>query len=159
MTFNEDTGEDAVCHICGAQQYSECGHLVADFDRTFLELLGGELFDRDDEFKSLIEEVFIPHVKAGTIPPLHEPDLIELWASCTLEVFDDAEWLELDGHVFQRVLIEALKGAGAIEPEGSLIDPGGPGMTSSVTLLFSEGPKTCIKDALIELETKLHAAR
>ncbi|WP_213544983.1 hypothetical protein [Vannielia litorea] len=48
--------------------------------------------------------------------------------------------------VFYRLLIDRLQAAGALDRPGPMVDPGGPGMTSSVSLLFTERP-TDVVDA------------
>lgn len=140
MTINEDTGEDVTCPLCKAPEYWECGHLVAGLDRSFCECFGGALFDREPEFRETVEEFFRAHLKAGTSPSIPSGELSELWETVSLQAFEEGESLDLDGFVFQRVLIEVLEDAGGFELEGSLIDSGGPGMTSSVSLLFAERP-------------------
>lgn len=52
-------------------------------------------------------------------------------------------------------MIELLEEAGAYDLPGSLMDPGGPGMTSSMSLLFAERPSTVIDLALQHLSGKL----
>ena len=159
MTINEDTGEDVTCPLCQSPEYWECGHLVASLDRTFCECDGGELFDREHEFREVVEMAFRAHFKAGsTSSNLPSGALRELWETLSPQSFEEAvegDGLELDGFVFQRVLIEALEDAGVIEPKGQLCDPGGPGMTSSVSLLFAKRPQDCIKKALALLRLQL----
>ena len=155
MTIREDTGEDVLCPICATSEYWECGHLVAGFDKTFCECFGGEIFDRQHEFKVLVEEAFLPHLRAGTSPALSASGLKELWQTAELQSFEDEPCVALDGYVFQQVLIETLRASGAIKPEGSLIDPGGPGMTSAVSLLFSEDPQDCLETAMASLRVHL----
>jgi hypothetical protein len=155
MTINEDTGEDVVCPVCKALEYWECGHLVAGFDRSFCECFGGEFFDQQHTFRGIIEKSFLSHHTAGSSPSFSSRDLKALWETARLNASDGEVEIALDSFVFQRVLIEALSEAGAIEPEGSLIMPGGPGMTSSVSLLFSESPQACIETAKASLQRNL----
>jgi hypothetical protein len=155
MTINEDTGEDVLCPICESPEFGECGHLVADFDRTYCECNGGEIFERQNEFIAIVEQAFLPHLQAGTSPALSSPELEELWNTAELHSLEDEPYVALDGYVFQHVLIETLLESGAIEPEGSVIDPGGPGMTSAVSLLFSENPDDCIEKAMDSIRANL----
>jgi hypothetical protein len=55
---NEDTDQEPTCSICGTSEYLDCGHLVANIDKTFRECLDGAMYDRDWEFRSLIEDTF-----------------------------------------------------------------------------------------------------
>jgi hypothetical protein len=61
----------------------------------------------------------------------------------------------IDGYLFFPLLIDLLLECGAIEHEGSIIDPGGPGMTSAVSLTFAANPKEVVDKALNSLKTKL----
>jgi hypothetical protein len=147
VTINEDTGEDVTCPLCRAEEWWGCGHLVAAFDRSFGECSGGELYGRENEIQEILERAFLPHLKASTSPRLVDDDVMQLWETAKLQLSEEEEYLDFDGYVVQRLLIEALRNAGAVEPEGTLIDPGGPGMTSLVALLFAENPGICLNDA------------
>ena len=63
--------------------------------------------------------------------------------------------LMLDGIVFHRLVIGMLLGAGAIDHLGQIIDEGGPGMTSAVTLLYARDPKEVIESAMKALQLSL----
>ena len=54
----------------------------------------------------------------------------------------------LDGIVFYRLVIGMLLEAGTIDHPGQIIDEGGPGMTSAVTLLYARNPKEVIESAM-----------
>ena len=60
----------------------------------------------------------------------------------------DQNDLMLDGIVFYRLVIGMLLEAGAIDHPGQIIDEGGPGMTSAVTLLYAHNPKEVIEFAM-----------
>jgi hypothetical protein len=156
MTIIENTGKKPTCPVCKSSDYWDCGHLVADLDRTFHECQGGELYERIAEFSELVENAFLAHLTEKTVPNLEKWELDQLWETASERFDPDEEYVALDGDVFQRVLIELLEDCGAFElPEG-LIDPGGPGMTSWISLLFAEEPAKAIKLAreklLIELK-------
>lgn len=155
MTIIEETGKEPTCPVCGSPDYGDCGHLVADLDRSFCECQGGELYEKMAEFLSLVEGAFLSHLTENTVPNSGKWELDELWEA-TNESFDpDEEYVGLDGYIFQRVLIELLEDSGAFElPEG-LMDPGGPGMTSSISLLFAEDPAMVIKLAREKLSIEL----
>ena len=61
----------------------------------------------------------------------------------------------LDGVVFYRPVIGMLLEAGAINHPGQIIDEGGPGMTSAVTLLYVYNPKEVIEFAMKALQLSL----
>ncbi len=156
MTINEDTGEDVVCPVCDATEFWDCGHLVASFDLSFCECQGGLFYEHMHQFSSLIEGAFLIHLQNGSEPSFNYDALPELWdeAKNTFEPGDE-DYVDLDGDILQRFLIELLEEAGAFEAPGSLMDPGGPGMTSSMSLLFSESPSEAIRKALHKLPIEL----
>lgn len=155
MTIDEDTGEDVVCPICGAAEYWDCGHLVGSFDRSFCECQGGAIYDRQGEFSSIIEGVFLSHLQNGSEPGLKYDAFPELWAAAKSNYEPDDDYVDLDGDILQRLLIEVLEHAGAYEEPGSLMDPGGPGMTSSMSLLFAEYPSEVVARALHRVSVAL----
>ena len=63
--------------------------------------------------------------------------------------------MHIDDYIFQGHLIELLHDSGGLDAPGSLIDPGGPGMTSSMSLIFSENPLDVIENALRRLSMEL----
>ena len=67
----------------------------------------------------------------------------------------DQNDLMLDGIVFYRLVIGMLLEAGAIDHPGQIIDEGGPGMTSAVTLLYAHNPKEVIEFAMKALQLSL----
>tara|TARA_Y100001968_G_scaffold245982_1_gene230157 strand:+ start:1101 stop:1580 length:480 start_codon:yes stop_codon:yes gene_type:complete len=154
MVVNEDTGEEAKCVICGSVEI--CEHCVACIDRTFLECEGGEMFDRHYEFSSAIEDAFKTALKSELEINWENGFLQELWNE--RREYNDPETeeieIELDGHVFWRLVVELLEKAGAINPEG-FVCHGGPGMTSSYSLLYAEKPGTIVDKALANLKTAL----
>ncbi|KKM90197.1 hypothetical protein LCGC14_1241090 [marine sediment metagenome] len=156
MTIIENTGRGPACPICNSTEYGSCGHLVADFDRTYGECLGGEIYDRQAEFSDLAERAFLMHLNQKTVLSVKKWGLDELW-EITLGKFDpDEEYVELDGDIFQRVLIALLKDSGAFDVPEGLIDPGGPSMTSWVSLLFADDPSKVIDMAINKLKIELH---
>ena len=155
MTIIEETGEEPTCPICRSPEYGNCGHLVADLDRSFGECQGGALYEKLAEFSGLVEDAFLSHLIAHTIPKAGRWELGELWEAANENFDPDEDDVVLDSDIFQRVLIELLEDSGAFElPEG-LMDPGGPGMTSSISLLFAEDPAKVIKLAREKLSIKL----
>ena len=66
----------------------------------------------------------------------------------------DRNELMLDGIVFYRPVIGMLLEAGAINHPGQIIDEGGPGMTSALTLLCAHNPKEVIESAMKALQLR-----
>jgi hypothetical protein len=56
-----------------------------------------------------------------------------------------------DSDSYHLALIELFQDKGAYLMPGSIIAPGGPGMTSSIKILFAENPLMVVDEALIEL--------
>lgn len=155
MTINEDTGEEVVCPICNAIEYWTCGHLVASLDRSFGECRGGALSDREVEFSSIIEDAFLPHLKDGSKPSFGYSSFEELWDAAKENFSSRDGYVVLDGDIWQRVMIEHLEDAGAFDLPGPLMDPGGPGMTSSMSLLFADKPNEVVGKALQDFVSEL----
>ena len=148
MTIDDNTGQNAVCPICDNPDYGDCGHLVAIYDLTFLECNGGEIYHREGHITCVIEKVFVSHLQNGSEPSLQNATLAELWESTKSSVEPDEDDANLDRHTLQTFLIELLEDSGAEQAPGALMDPGGPGMTSSITLLFAEQPSEVIDMAI-----------
>lgn len=155
MTIDEDTGEEAVCPICEAAEYWDCGHLVGSFDRSFCECQGGATYDRQGEFSAIIEGVFLSHLQNGSEPTLNYDAFPELWEEAQRNYEPGDDCVDLDGDIFLTFLIELLEEAGACEASGSPMDPGGPGMTSSMSLLFAEKPSAVVDQAIARLSADL----
>lgn len=152
---DENTGQEPRCPVCGASEWWDCGHLVADFDLTFGECHSGEFYDRDHEFWSVLEEAMLTALaREEECNPTNE-EIQQIWNYAKAEFSMGDEEIERDTPPFFRLVIDLLEKAGAEEHPGSLVDPGGPGMTSSVTLLFSEKPKAVVDEALKLLEQEI----
>ena len=155
MTIHEDTGEEVVCPICDATEYWECGHLVASLDRSFCDCYGGALYDHYGDFSSMIEEALLPQMSEKSSPRFENADLEQIWEHANETFNPEDDYIDLDRYALQRLLISLLEETGACEPPGSLIVPGGPGMTSSMVLLFADEPENVVKETLIQLASKL----
>jgi hypothetical protein len=143
---DEDTGEEPRCVICGS--LDDCEHLVACIDRTFGECEGGALYYRDGEFWSKIEMAFIVALKSGIEKKWHRGELEELWDYARNENDVEEKYVGLDKFAFIRLLVELLEDAGAIRRPGAWVTDGGPGMSSSYSLLYAEKPNAVIGEAL-----------
>ncbi|MBT4966313.1 MAG: hypothetical protein HOM79_08835 [Alphaproteobacteria bacterium] len=152
----EETGETPTCPICGADE--ECGHHLADIDRTFLECLGGVFREKEQEFKDVIEEKFISKIGSGDPSIWSSGDIQELWTG-SKDSYDEGEnFIDLDGYIFYRIIVDFLLKNGAVEPEGSVVDQSGPGMTSTVSLLYADNPVEICDKSLDDLTKSLESA-
>jgi hypothetical protein len=152
--YVEDTGEEPKCVICGSPE--ECEHLVADIDHTFLESWGGAFHDREYEFRSEIETVFLKLLKSGTAKKWQHSDIEQMWDQANTDYTAETDDLMLDGYAFYRLIVELLEAAGAIDHPGSIVDDGGgPGRTSSVSLLYADNPNVVTDKALKNLNSVL----
>jgi hypothetical protein len=152
--YIEDTGEEPKCVICGSEE--ECDHLVANIDRTFLECWGGAFYENEDEFRDEIQSTFIKLLKSGKSRKWPHDDITQMWDQAGEDYAADGEDFRLDGYAFYRLAVELLVEAGAIDPPGQVIDEGGPGMTSSVSILYAEEPAKVTEKALKKLQSMLN---
>ncbi len=149
----EDTGESPKCPICNAKE--QCSHLVANIDRTFLHCYAGVFYELESDFRSEIGSTFIEKIKGAAESAWILDDLNDLWRE-SLDNYDrEEDFIMLDGDVFYRLVIDMLLDAGAIDHPGLVIDEGGPGMTSAVSLLFAHDPKEVVESAMIALQASL----
>ena len=152
--YVEDTDEAPKCVICGSTE--ECTHLVADIDRTFLECNSGEFTDREHDFRSEIEDVFLDALKAGKKREWSHGDIEQMWRQACEDYTTESEDFSLDGYAFYRFMVELLESAGAIDHPGQVIDCSGPGMTSSVSLLYADKPNVVVDKAFKKLKSILN---
>jgi hypothetical protein len=148
--YNEDTGEEPKCMFCDSEE--GCDHFVACIDRTFNECSSGALYDRDWEFSSEIKTEFLRLLKSGREKKWDDSSIEDLWGEAKANFDAETEDVILEGIYFYRLLIELLEDAGAIDHPGSIVDEGGPGMSSAYTLLFADNPKSVVDDALKNLK-------
>jgi hypothetical protein len=143
--YDEETGEEVRCPIC--QSTDDCGHVVAIIDKTFGENHGGSLFDHERDFFGPIEDAFEKIYRSGTKPTFSDFDLGELWDETEFEEDGDDVWVRLN-YGGWRFVITLLEDEGAIQPSTSIIEAGGPGMTSSMAYLYHEEPKAVVARAI-----------
>ena len=148
--IDENTGEEPRCLLCGSSD--GCEHIVADIDLTFNDCCSGALYNRLFEFRSLIHDRFLAILKERNPPAWQNDNLAELWRRAKEDYDGNDDAFQLDGYLFYSILIGLLIGAGAIEHPGSIVDYGGPGMTSSVSLLFADEPEIVVDQALEKLK-------
>jgi hypothetical protein len=149
----EETGDSPICPICHADEH--CNHLVADIDRTFLECHEGEFHEWEDNFRSEIQNTFIENMERAAKPVWKLDEISELWRNSLSSYDRDENYVDLDGYVYYRLVVEMLENAGAIDHAGQVIDESGPGMTSAVTLLYAHNPKMVVGSALKALQSSL----
>jgi len=151
--FDEDTGQEPSCIICGAT--GDCPHLVACIDITFSDCSGGILYDHIGELRGFLEDAILARIKRKGVSEL----------PCTNTVMDeifteaiqqyDPEYIDyvyIDERLFLNFLIDALIDSGADEFEAGLVEDGGPGQSSAITLLYAEDPLQVIRVARKALE-------
>lgn len=154
---NADTNEAPRCIICGAEEFWECGHLVADFDITFNECGGGALYESFDDFVSQVEALVIKKIRNESLPVFSNykrglDDLIELAAD---KCDGDEESVDVINFEFFQLLCEVLQDNGAEEYPGSLISDGAPGQSSANRLFFGIKPYEIVTSSLSKLKTEI----
>jgi hypothetical protein len=172
---DEDTGEEPRCDYCGAK--SDCKHLLAVIDRSFLECYGGYAFDRFDEFTEIITKAFMSVLRTESYEHRwKDDDLNDLW-DYTVEnyvpdedlYFEDEEEAEeyydnchnyewnvhLSGDNLYDLIIQLFEDAGGESHPGSLVNGEGPGMTSTVYQYYAEFPQKVFEKALSILKKRL----
>lgn len=162
MSYDENTGKEPSCPICGLpeEEWQECKHLVAVIDLTFGDCYGGELFDRDGEFRQTIENSLLAHLGKGSIPGIRHRYLEAAWKwvqeNCdpTENHDPDGEYFNFNEYGFWSFLVEVLEEAGAESLPGSWTD-GIPLATSIYAMLFAEAPAKVIEAALRRLRENL----
>ena len=166
MICNEDTCEEPVCEICGNPLDFDCGHLVADLDRTFDACEGGVLFDNYLGFSELLDKAFSEAATANLNRTWSNQTIQNAWLATkeTSELqglgFATADsshnGIEIEhNYYFWEVVTHFLREAGAIESKGPLTAEGGPGDSSIVDLFFSANPQHTAQAAINLLCTVL----
>lgn len=142
----ETTGEEPTCMYCGIRpSESSCRHLVALIDRTFRECNAGTLYGSVDSFHDEIEKFLARWAQTKKSIPRRirrfNGTLAELLVS-------SMKHQDIDGWLFWKLLVELLTKAGGEEPAGGLIiEEGGPGFTSVVSLIYSKRPVAVVASA------------
>ncbi len=147
---NEDTDEEVACPICGVVN-DMCAHIVAHIDCTFSETHAGEFYARETEFRTIVEEAFLPRLQKGVKMDWGGEILNGLWSEAVASYSAEYDDFTLEGYYFYQLIGELFFEAGAIEPDGYIIDDGPPGMSSAMSLYYSEDPKQIVDDAYSRL--------
>ena len=142
--IDEESGKEPACIFCGST--GDCPHLVAVIDRTFADCKGGALYEAIDKFRKILADSVFHKIRArdGATSD-HE------LASIVQEAIEnyDPEYPDdvfIDGQMFLTWLIEALIDAGAEEHSGYVVEEGGPGQSSALSLLFAPDPERVIQN-------------
>lgn len=146
---NEDTNESPVCTVCGAEEFGDCGHLVADLDITFSECEGGALYEKLFDFTAALKTAFAANLSGDFQSNFgfYEKTMAKLWREVQDEAAGDMENIFVTGPIFLDLLIELLRDAGADEYPGPVVTDGGSGNSSSCRLYFSKNPEATIQEA------------
>lgn len=150
---DEDNQQDPICPIC--ESPDDCPHLLAHFDTTFGEILGGYCFERMDQFRAMIQSEFARLCKAEGREAVSWGDdrIQELWDSA-LENYspDDDELIELDSPMQLVIDVFQESGSDAIWTE---LSDRGPGQSLVYCTFYEADPPTAFQEALLELKKRL----
>jgi hypothetical protein len=154
--IDEETGQEPTCIFCNSK--NACSHLVAVIDRTFAECSGGALYKTIAKLRGLLSDIISGMVEAAADldESVVDHELAALFREA-VENYDSAypDDIYIDEGMFLEWLVTALIDAGADEPPGYIVEEGGPGQSSALTLLYAENPKHVIQ----EVEKVLRAVR
>lgn len=144
--IDEGTGQEPSCIFCKSK--SDCSHLVAVIDRSFAGCNGGVLFQNIDNLRSLLTGIITGMVQAAGEfdESLVDYEIAAIFRKA-FENHDSAypDDIYIDDGLFLQWLVTALIDAGADEPPGYIVEEGGPGQSSALTLLYAENPKQVIQ--------------
>ena len=151
--FDEVTGQEPSCTVCGSKDY--CPHQVAVIDRTFADCVGGVLYETIDKLRETLSVGISAKIKASQNVGVESSD--DYIASIVREAVEDydpeyPDDIYIDENIFLAWLIEALIDAGAERHPGAIVEEGGPGQSSSLTLLYANDPKSLVCDVTKVLE-------
>ena len=145
---DEESGQEPSCMFCDSKD--DCPHLVAAIDRTFAQCNGGALYDALGNLREVLSDKFLATLRAGKVFDSGTLDdeiaaiAQEARVNYDLEYPDD---VYIDEYMFLAWLTEVLIDAGAEEPPGYIVEEGGPGQSSALTLLYASDPKVVIEAA------------
>lgn len=158
---DEETGQEPSCIFC--EDKDGCPHLVAVIDRTFSECCGGALYETLDNLRDMLSDIVSGMIQA---PEYLDKDSVDYELGEVLqdavENYDPAypDDIFIDNGMLLSWLIEALISAGAEEPPGDIVEQGGPGQSSALTLLYAKHPDRVIQQVektLDDLRAKFKA--
>lgn len=153
---DEDSGAPIECPYCGSE--GDCKHLLAMIDLSFLECSGGYAYARFREFHGAIEDAFLRELKAGASATVKwgSPELDCLWTDAHDHYSsEDPGWVEIDGDILYRSIVEWLDEAGGDRYPGIIDDEGGPRFSSAIALFYAKSPKQVFDRATALLAERL----
>ena len=142
--MDEDAIEGAICPICGAVEFWECGHLIADIDITFCEVNSGELLSDQHKFAHLMEDRLRRDLRSYQSMTFLDERLDQHWKDAVRKIKRDSDYIEVSDKFFCSWLIFRLLEAGAIDANGPVVNFGPPGFSSEMRRLFSDNPERII---------------
>ncbi len=157
---DEETGQEPSCIFCDSRD--DCPHLVAVIDRTFSACNGGALYDSIGELRELLADRI-----SATLANLQtfgedgfDYELASIFRGA-VENYDPGQPddVYVDEQMFLAWLIEALLNAGADEPPGYIVEEGGPGQSSALTLLYAPNPSAVISKVARRLHEQLSSLK
>ena len=146
--FDEETGEEPSCMFCDGTE--ECSHLLADIDHTFNDCAGGTLYVHIGDLREIllmrVRSLLECKIKSKPRGDLIDKEIYRLIKEA-VEGFDPEypEEVSVDEYEFLELLVELFIAAGADEHPGHMVEEGGPGQSSRLTLLYAENPDEVIK--------------
>lgn len=152
---DEETGEEIQCPYCEATE--GCEHLVALIDKTFGEVLGGQFFERRDDFVELVEKTLLAALQAGTkrLDKAADPNLQALWIIAAEDFKPGNTALSTDSGPLTQLQVDLFRKAGGKEPEGCPVLEGGPGQSSALAVFYSDQPKRVVSEVFTLLNARL----
>jgi hypothetical protein len=136
---NEDTDEQPSCPICYSADFGQCGHLIADIDTTFSEVNSGLISAALEDFQRIVNERLRAEINENRPKIFVDSELQSHWNDCVTVSREEDEPEVLPSFLLSWLILR-LTEAGAVEPDGIIIDDGPPGFSSAVRLLFSNEP-------------------
>ncbi len=151
---SEATIEDVCCPTCGSGD--ECPHLLAVIDRTFNEVQGGYCFDRDHEFQDAIEGTFKKTLERGRHKKSvrRDSEIGELWSYAIENYAPGDGEVPIDADCLTGLVIRYLNDAGGEEFQ-AVDDPGVPGESSAISLIYARSPHKVFTKAISRLREDL----
>jgi hypothetical protein len=136
--FNEDTGEEPKCPVCGASKFWECGHLLADFDITFCEVYTGSVMHHIDAIEELASSRLKYELRTGDRKIFDDEELQSRWNDSIYLNRNSKEDAHIDYGFLISWCIITLAIADAVDADGPIINDGPPGFSSHIRLLFAK---------------------
>ena len=156
--FEEEDIELVKCPFCGDSGDSgNCPHLLLLLDLTFATCDGGEAYDQFNEFGTIIEGAFYDQLEKGRAETTswNDDGIDKLW----IEAFD--QYVHDGSEEF--ILNSCVEIANDFLFESDVIHipakfEGGPGMSSTLSLFYSENHAAAFAEVISKLKTIIYDA-